>query len=311
MAYIEGISRKQVILFPDVIDDYIEDNNEVRFIDAFVDSLDLLKLGFKHSELESTGRPPYNPRDLLKLYIYGYINRIRSSRSLEKEANRNVGVMWLLKKLTPDFKTIADFRKDNKEAIKAVFREFVLLCKHLNLFSGELVAIDGSKFKAVNSKKRNFTEQKLKDKIKEIDDKINTYLKELEDNDNSEANIMPVSVKELEAKIESLKERKYEYQELLRKLKGCSDTQISLTDPDSRVMVNNQRIDVCYNVQTTVDEKHKLILDHEVTNVIKDSAQLSKMANRAKEILGVEGLEVLADKGYYDMEEVKAWWIMG
>ncbi len=268
MAYIEGISRKQVILFPDVIDDYIEDNNQVQFIDAFVDSMDLKELEFKYAEPEPTGRPPYNPADLLKLYIYGYLNRIRSSRSLEKETHRNIELMWLLRKLTPDFKTIADFRKDNKKAIKAVCREFILLCKKLSLFRGELIAIDGSKFKAVNSKKRNFNEAKLNKKIKEIEEKIDTYLSELEENDRDE-------------------------------------TQISLTDPDSRTMVNNQRIEVCYNMQFTVDEKHKLILDHEVTNEVKDQNQLSKMAKRAKEILGVEEIEVLTDKGYYNAVEIK------
>ena len=161
MGYIEGVARNQMMLFPDVVDDYIEDNNPVRFIDAFVDSLDLVEFDFTHVEAEDTGRPPYKPSDLLKLYIYGYLNRIRSSRGLEKETRRNIELMWLLRKLTPDFKTIADFRRDNKKAIKKVFRQFILLCKRLNLFGGELVAIDRSKFKAVNSKKRNFNKKKL------------------------------------------------------------------------------------------------------------------------------------------------------
>jgi transposase len=303
MKHIAGIDRNQVILFPEVVDDYISEDNPVRFVDAFVDSLNLKELGFKHAELEDTGRPPYNPADLLKLYIYGYLNRIRSSRMLERECKRNLEVMWLLKKLAPDFKTIADFRKDNNAALKKVFKEFVLLCKKLELFGGELVAIDGSKFKAVNSKKKNFNEPKLVKKLNEIDEKIEKYFKELEENDDDETNISECT--DLKAKIEQLKKRKEEYQNLLGRLKESGETQISLTDPDSRAMVNNQRIDVCYNVQTTVDEKHKLIIDYEVTNEVKDSNQLSKMAKRAKEILEAENMNVLTDKGYYDALEIK------
>lgn len=305
MGHIEGVERNQKILLQDAVDDYIEDNNSVRFIDAFIDSLDLLKLGFKHAEPESTGRPPYNPSDLLKLYIYGYLNRIRSSRCLEKETQRNVELMWLLRKLTPDFKTIADFRKDNKKAIKAVCREFILLCKHLDLFGSELIAIDGSKFQAVNSKKRNFNKDKLKKKINEIEERIETYISELDENDRKEKDILELNVEELRKKIELLKERKEKYEELLKGLGENGKTQVSLTDPDSRAMVNNQKIEVCYNVQTTVDSKHKLILDYEVTNEIKDSKELNKMSNRAKGILGVNRLEVLADKGYYDARKIK------
>lgn len=305
MRHIQGVSRKQKILFPESVDDYIAEDNPVQFIDAFVDSLDLKELEFKYAEPEPTGRPPYNPADLLKLYIYGYLNRIRSSRSLEKETHRNIELMWLLRKLTPDFKTIADFRKHNKKAIKAVCREFILLCKKLSLFSGELIAIDGSKFKAVNSKKRNFNEAKLNKKIKEIEEKIDTYLSELEENDRDEEDVSQVSAEELREKIKLLKERKTKYQGLLKRLKESEESQISLTDPSSRAMVANQRIEVCYNVQFTVDEKHKLILDHEVTNEVKDQNQLSKMAKRAKEILGVEEIEVLADKGYYNAVEIK------
>ena len=305
MKYIQSIDRWQTILFPEVIDEYIEENNPVKFIDAFVDSLDLKKLGFKHAELKSTGCPPYDPADLLKLYIYGYLNRVRSSRWLEKECKRNLELMWLLKKLTPDFKTIADFRKDNRDAIKRVCKEFVFLCRKLDLFGGELVAIDGSKFKAVNSKKRNFSEAKLKKKLRELEEKIEGYFKELEENDKSEVQVSSLDAKELGEKIEQFKKRKEEYQELLRKLKESGETQISLTDPDSRAMVNNQRVEVCYNVQITVDDKHKLILDHDATNEVKDNNQLSKMSNRAKEVLEVDELEVLADKGYYDSVEIK------
>jgi transposase len=305
MRYIKGTDRDQVILFPEVIDDYITEENAVRFIDAFVESLDLKELGFKHAELNPTGRPPYNPSDLLKLYIYGYLNRVRSSRFLEKECKKNVEVMWLLKKLTPDFKTIADFRKDNKDAIKKIFKEFVILCKKLDLFGGELVAIDGSKFKAVNSKKRNFNEATLQKKLKDIDEKIEAYFKELEINDNSEATISSDDARGLKNKIEILKDRKEEYQELLKKLKESGKSQISLTDPDSRKMLSNQAMEICYNVQVTVDEKNKLILDYEVTNENDDSSHLSEMSERAKQILEVDKLEVLADANYYEAEEIK------
>ena len=305
MSYIEGIARNQLILFPEAIDDYIEEDNPVQFIDAFVDSLGLEGLGFRYSRPEATGRPPYNPADMLKLYLYGYLNRIRSSRSLEKETHRNVELMWLLKKLSPDFKTIADFRKDNKKAIKQVCREFTLLCKRLELFGGELIAIDGSKFRAVNSKKRNFSEAKLKKAIREIDEKINGYLIELDDNDKEEAHISRSDAKDIKAKVMMLKERGRKYRDLLTELKDSGETQVSLTDRDSRAMLNNHRVEICYNVQTAVDSKHKLIIDHEVINKATDSDQLSLMSKRAKEILGVEELEVLADKGYYDSVEIK------
>jgi len=307
MEYIQGTDRRQEILFPEIIDDYIEEGNPVQFIEAFVNSLNLKELGFKHAELNSTGRPPYDPADLLKLYIYGYLNRIRSSRLLEKECRRNVEVMWLLKKLAPDFKTIADFRKDNRDAIKRVFKEFVFLCKKLDLFGGELVAIDGSKFKAVNSKKRNFNDAKLKKKLKDIEEKIEQYLEEIEENDNSEAHDRLPDKKELNGKIELLKERKEEYQELSKKLKESGKTQISLTDPDSRAMLNNQKIEVCYNVQIAVDEKNKLILDYEVTNAVEDSDQLSEMSKRAN-ILEVEELKVTADSSYYNPEEIETFY---
>jgi uncharacterized protein YutD len=213
--------------------------------------------------------------------------------------------MWLLKKLSPDFKTIADFRKDNADAIKKVCKEFVFLCKHLDLFGGELVAIDGSKFRAVNSKKRNFNEAKLRKKLKEIDEKIDMYFEELEYNDLQEGNVNSPNAEELKSKIEQLKERREEYRKFLGELKDSGETQISLTDPDSRAMVNNQRIEVCYNVEITVDSKHKLILDHEVTNEVKDSNQLSNMSERAKDILEVDELEVTADKGFYNAAEIK------
>jgi len=304
MSYIEGVSRNQRMLFPDAIDEYIDEDNPVRFIDAFVDSLDLKGLGFTRAETEPTGRPPYDPTDLLKLYIYGYLNRARSSRRLEAETRRNVEVMWLLRRLTPDFKTIADFRKDNKKAIKKVFKEFVLLCKRLNLFGGELVAIDGCKIKAVNSKKRTFNRRKLKRSIEYIEKQIDEYIRELEKNDteNKTQNKPPKDIKD---KINMLKDRKKDYSKLLKELKESGEHQISLTDPDSRLMVSNQSADVCYNVQVSTDKKHKLILDYEVTNKVTDLEQLSGMAKRAKDILGLERVEVTADKGYYNSSELK------
>ena len=241
---------------------------------------------------------------MMKLYIYGYLNRIRSSRSLEKEAKRNVELMWLMRKLTPDFKTIADFRKDNRKGIKKVCREFTPLCKRLDLFGGELIAIDSSKFSAVNSKKRNFNEAKLKRALERIDEKIEEYFTELEDNDKEESQLDRPGVEDIKVKIGYLKERREKYKCLLKGLKECGETQVSLTDHDSRAMVNNQRVEVCYNVQTTVDAKHKLILDHEATNEVLDRGQLSTMSKRAKEILDTEELEVLADKGYYDGVEI-------
>lgn len=304
MSYVEGVSRNQRMLFPDAIDEYIDEDNPVRFIDAFVDSLDLKELGFTHAEVEPTGRPPYDPSDLLKLYIYGYLNRTRTSRRLEAETKRNVEVMWLLRKLTPDFKTIADFRKDNKKVIKKVFKEFVLLCKRLNLFSGELIAIDGCKVKAVNSKKRNFNRKKLKRSIKYIEKQIDEYICELDKNDAKE-NTPIKSSKDLKEKIIILKDRKKDYLKLSKELEESEENQISLTDPESRLMVSNQSADVCYNVQVSTDKKHKLILDYEVTNKVTDLKELSGMSKRARDILGLERIEVTADKGYYDSSEIK------
>ena len=305
MDHIHGLDRNQEILFPSKIEDYIKEENLVRFIESFVSMLDLLALGFTHAESKTTGRPSYNPADLLKLYIYGYLNCIRSSRKLERECLRNVEVMWLLKKLAPDHKTIADFRKNNPDSIKKVFKEFVFFCKELGLYGREVVAIDGSKFKAVNSKKRNFKEDKLVKKLKDIEEKIEAYFNELEVNDTEESSINQPDAKELKEKIKQLEERKSEYHELLKKLETSGETQVSLTDPDSRMMMNNQKFDVCYNVQTTIDDKNKLIVDYEVTNDVNDTKQLNEMAGRAKEILEVESLDVYSDKGYYTAEEIK------
>lgn len=308
MSYIEGINRNQILLFPEIVDDYITEDNPVRFIDKFIDTLDLKELGFTHTKPKTVGSNSYDPADMLKLYIYGYINRIRSSRRLEIEAQRNVELMWLIKKLKPDFKTIADFRKDNPKALKEVFKIFVVFCKSLDLFSGELIAIDGSKFRAVNSRKNNFNEKSINKLLENLDKSIEKYMKNLEEKDNTEANTFIPSKEELNRKIKKLEDNKEDLKRLQRILKETNETQISLTDPDSRLMKNNQSMDVCYNVQASVDSKHNLILDIEATNDTDDHFQLFKMATQAKEILELdEGqkLEVLADKGYYNQDEIK------
>lgn len=308
MGFIQGVHRNQPVMFPESLDEYIGDDNPVRFIDAFVDSLDLQALGFEGAVPEETGRPPYRPGDLLKLYIYGYLNHVRSSRRLEKEANRNVEVMWLLGKLAPDFKTIADFRRDNGRAIREGCRQFTLLCHEMGLFGGELVAIDESKFKAVNSCQRNFTRRKLKGMIKRIDEKIDRYLEEVDANDEREPDSYKPTAEEVQEKIEVLKRRKQECEALQEQIEESGEKQISLTDPDARSMPvgKGRGTEVAYNVQVSVDAKHKLIVDHEVTNEVTDLAQLSPMAIRVKEVLQVERLEVLADMGYYDGKQVKA-----
>jgi len=265
-------------------------------------------LGFNRAQPAETGRPAYDPGDLLRLYLYGYLHRVRSSRMLEREAKVNLEVMWLLGKLTPDFKTVADFRRDNLTAIKAVCREFTLLCKKLKLFGGELVAIDGSKFKAVNNRRRNFNEARLSKAIQALDEKINGYLSGLDgaDADEPDPDEPTPSAAELREKIETLQQRKAKYEALKQELKESGAKQVSLTDRDARSMVmHHGSTEVGYNVQTAVDEKHQLIVEHEVTNDPTDHAHLAEMALRAKETLGVEQLEVVADMGYYDGAEVK------
>jgi len=308
MEHIQGTDRDQLTLFPEALDDYIAQDNPVRFIDAFVDYLDLRGLGFTHAIPAETGRPPYHPGDLLRLYVYGYLNRIRSSRLLEREAGRNLELVWLLGKLTPDFKTIADFRKDNRKAIRQVCRAFVLLCRDLHLFGGELVAIDGSKFKASNNRSRNITQRQLKRQLKDLDQKIDTYLHDLDDSDASEPDTPKLSAQELREKIEALKARRGQLLELSQEMEDTGQTQISLTDPDSRSMPagGGQVTDVSYNVQVSVDQKHKLIVDHEVTNEPTDRNLLHPMALRAQEVLGVDHLEVVADMGYANGQQVKA-----
>jgi len=281
MGYVLGEDRCQRVLFPECLDDYILPDNPIRFIDAFAERLELGELGFQKAEPKDLGRPAYHPGLLLRLYIYGYLNNIRSSRKLERETHRNVELMWLMRKLTPDHKTIADFRKDNLEPIKKVWREFSKLCKEMDLLGGELVAVDGSKFRASNSRERNFTKKKVENLISRIDRRIEEYLTQLEGGDQSEAEIKAPTAEELKKKIEALKNRKQTHQQRQEKLNKSGETQISLTDEDSRLMKTREGTNVCYNVQMAVDSKHKLIVAFEATNAVNDFQQLAGIAKQA------------------------------
>ena len=304
--FIEGECRTQTTLLPESIDDYITDTNPVRIVDVFVDELDLGKLGFEGIEPAATGRPAYHPAILLKIYIYGYLNRIQSSRRLEKEAQRNVELMWLTERLTPDFKTIARFRKENGKAIRSVCRQFIVLCQKLGLFAESLVAIDGSKFKAVNNRDRNFTSAKLQRRMEEIESSINRYLTALDTADRQEPTVAKAKSERLHDKIAALKEQMKALKEIEVQLNKTEDKQISLTDPDARSMKSRGAGIVGYNVQTAVDTKHHLIVAHEVTNKGSDRNQLSSMAKQARIATGTEDLSVIADRGYFNSEEILA-----
>lgn len=304
--FIEGECRTQTTLLPESIDDYITDTNPVRIVDVFVDELDLVKLGFDGVEPAITGRPSYHPAILLKIYIYGYLNRIQSSRRLEKETQRNVELMWLIGRLTPDFKTIANFRKDNGKAIPSVCRQFIVLCQQLGLFSEALVAIDGSKFKAVNNRDRNFTSAKLQRRMEEIESSINRYLTALDTADRQEPAIAKANTERLQDKIAALKEQMKVLKDIEVELNKTLDKQISLTDPDARSMKTRGTGIVGYNVQTAVDTKHHLIVAHEVTNVGIDRDQLTSMAKKARTAMAVQDLTAIADRGYFKSEEILA-----
>lgn len=305
MGYVAGESREQVVMFPEVMDDYVGTDNQVRFIEAFVKQLELGALGFSKAEPEERGRPAYDPRDLLKLYIYGYVNEIRSSRKLERETNRNVELMWLMRKLTPDHKTIADFRKDNSKVLREVFRGFTRLCKQLGLYGSELVGIDGSKFRAVNGKDRNFSEEKLNHRLQWVEEKIEKYLRALQEGDAAEANQPVLTAEELRAKIEKLQTRQREYKELKKRLAESGEKQISLSDPEARLMKGRQGQHVSYNVQIAVDSKHKLVAAFAVSNEENDLNCLAAVAQSAQQELGVAELQVCADRGYYNAAEIK------
>ena len=303
--YIEGISRDQGTLFPDHLDDWIDDENVVRVIDAFVDALDLPDLGFELAE--ATGRPGYHPAMLLKLYVYGYLNRVQSSRRLERETLRNVEVMWLLGRLSPDHKTIADFRKDNGEAIRRVCVQFVELCRRIGLLATASVAIDGSKFKAVNNRDRNFTKAKMERRKKQIEASISRYLNQLDSADRQEPSEAITSrVTRLKEKIGKLKEEMARLRSLEKQMLAAADEQISLTDPDARSMATSGRGSgvVGYNVQAAVETEHHLIIAHDVIQSGSDRASLAPMAKKAKEALGVDELDVVADRGYFSSQQI-------
>ena len=289
MQYISGEDRNQISMLPPSIDEYVTEDNPVRVIDAFVDSLDVAAMGFKHSELNSTGRPPYASQDMLKLYIYGYFNRIRSSRCLERETHRNLEVIWLMKNLRPDHKTIARFRHDNTKALKNTFKAFVTLCAKCGLYGKTLFSIDGSKFAGCNSKDRNFNSEKLKDRIARIDQNLEKYLSELESNDDGEAESETGTNCSIQQIISELTERRDKYQGMLEDLKESGETQISLTDPDCRRMTNSMKKTVVgYNVQTAVDSKNGLIASYKVTNQVTDMGQLHDVGAEAKDNLKIK-----------------------
>src|SRR5499426_527952 len=307
--FVEGIDRGQATLFPECLADWIDEDNPVRVIDAFVDKLDLSRLGFDGVAPEATGRPSYHPSVLLKLYIYGYLNQVQSSRRLEREAGRNVEVMWLLGRLVPDHKTVADFRKDNGLAIGKVCARFVELCREMGLLATPSVAIDGSKFKAVNNRDKNFTRAKVERRRAQLEESVARYLSQLDTADRQEpSEALAAKVTRLKEKLAKLKEEMAKLAAYEKQMLASSDQQISLTDPDSRSMATSGRGSgvVGYNVQVAVETEHHLIVAHEVTNSGSDRAQLANMATQAKAVLGVDKLEAVADRGYYNSTEIKA-----
>lgn len=307
--FVEGEDRSQSTLFPERLDDYVGEDNLVRVVDVFVDELDLGGLGFSRVDPLATGRPSYHPSVLLKLYIYGYLNRVQSSRRLEREAGRNVEVMWLTGRLVPDHKTIANFRKDNGAAIRKVCAQFVGLCRQLNLFTDASVAIDGSKFKAVNTRDKNFTRGKIKRRMDQIEESVDRYLHQLDRADRQEPSCArTMTVERLNSKIETLKDEMQRLQNLEVEMLATPGQQISLTDPDARSMATSGRGSgmVAYNMQSAVDTKHHLIVAHEVTNSGSDRSQLAHMGKQAKIALGVDALDVVADRGYFNSAEILA-----
>ena len=307
--FVEGADRKQATLFPECLDDWIDEDNPVRVIDAFIDRLDLGELGFEGVEPAETGRPAYHPSVLLKLYVYGYLNRVQSSRRLEREAGRNVEVMWLLGRLVPDHKTVADFRKDSGHAIRKVCARFVELCREMNLLATASMAIDGSKFKAVNNRDRNFTRAKLERRRAQLEESVTRYLSQLDTADRQEpSEALITKTTRLKEKLSKLAEEMQRLDGLEARMLAAPDQQISLTDPDSRSMATSGRGSgvVGYNVQVAVDTEHHLIVTHEVTNVGTDRSQLAHVAKETKAALEANTLDVVADRGYFSSEEILA-----
>jgi transposase len=308
-GFVAGMDRGQATLLPECLDDWVDDSNPVRVIDAFVEMLDLRALGFTSVNPADTGRPAYHPSIHLKLYIYGYLNRVHSSRRLEREAGRNVEVMWLLGRLAPDFKTIADFRKDNGPAIKKVCARFVEVCREMGLLAKASVAIDGSKFKAVNNRDKNFTQAKVERRRKQLEESVARYLAQLDSADRQDpSEVVTLKKMRYKEKLEKLKSEMAKLAAIEKQVLAAPDKQVSFTDPDSRSMATSGRGSgvVGYNVQTAVDTVNHLIVAHEVTNVGSDRSQLANTAQAAKEALKVEKLEAVADRGYFNGEEIKA-----
>ena len=302
--FIEGADRTQAMLLPECVEDYVGPDNSVRVVEAFVEQLDLRAMGFEGSDPQATGRPAYHPSVLLKIYIYGYLNRIQSSRRLEHETQRNIELMWLAGRLMPDFKTIANFRKDNGRAIRQVCRQFIVLCRQLNLFTQALVAIDGSKFKAVNNRDKNFTSAKMKRRMAAIDESIERYLSSMDTAARADPEVAALKKGRLQDKIEALKQQMERLKAIDAQMNASPDKQVSLTDPDARSMKNREGGIVGYNVQTAVDAKHHLIVAHEVVTDGVDRDQLARMAEQARQAIGTEELTVVADRGYFKSEQI-------
>ena len=308
MAYIKGENREQLTLTPMCLDDYIEADSICRVIAVYVGSLDMAVLGFKYAQIKDTGRPPHDPASMLMLYLYGYLNGIRSSRGLEAETKRNVEVMWLMEKLTPDDKTICNFRKDNAAALKKVFREFSLWCSRQGLYGKELVAVDGSKIRANSSRWNIHTQKGTEKKLAEVEKKISEYMNALEENDKSEADEAKLSPDAIREILQRLNDKKDALQEWLKQIETNGGKEISTVDPDAHIMHtggDGRNLDACYNVQSVVDEKHKLIVDFDVSPCPDDKGALATMTESAKEIMGVDEISAVADKGYYDGDDIE------
>ena len=303
MGYIQGADRNQVILLPDTLDDYVGGDNEVRAIDAFIDSLDISLMGFK-ADPAKEGRPGYDPRDMLKLYMYGYLNHIRSSRRLQKEASRNVELMWLLRKVVSDFRCIADFRKDNAKSIREVFRAFVRLCNKAGLLSHESVVIDGSKFRAVNADNKSYVSSNAKKVLLDVEEKISRYMKELDEADAAESRPGALTKEDIVGVLDYLERRKAQLTEALEQMAGSGENHICTTDPESRLMKTRDGIRPSFNVQTAVEPKNHLIVHYDVTSECTDWHLLGDGINASKAALGVENLEGIADRGYSNDEEI-------
>jgi transposase len=307
--FVAGADRSQLTLLPECLEDWVGEDNTVHVIDTFVEALDLHRMGFEGVVAKETGRPSYHPSTLLKLYIYGYLNRVQSSRRLEREAARNIEVMWLIGRLVPDHKTIADFRKDNGAAIRKVCAKFVALCRNMGLLQNTGVAIDGSKFKAVNNRDRNFTHAKMARRMAQIEESVDRYLRQLDSADRQEpSQAILTKTTRLKEKIARLKQEMSRLEALDVRMRDTPDQQVSLTDPDARSMATSGRGSgvVGYNVQVAVDTEHHLIITHDVTNVGNDRGQLARMSKLAKETLDVNELDVVADRGYFDGQEILA-----